>query len=292
MTAQRYNRHGFTLIELSIVLVIIGLIVGGVLVGRDLINAAAGRAQISQIQKYHQAVNTFRAKYGYLPGDMPTPQRNSFGMAVDASFYPGAPNGDGIVGSGEMQTVYGGEYIQFWNDLATAGLVSRPQAYPGWVVSWQVGEATGSAIARYVPPAALGGEQYVYVWGDNIAPSTGAVNQVSSDGGNWFAVSRITTYSSYFGSLGYTSGTMPVNAAYSIDQKADDGLPQAGVIRAGYIGYVSGNGGGNIIYPTNATTGTSATCFDKAGNAGGVANYSTNQNNGSGANCALSFKFQ
>jgi prepilin-type N-terminal cleavage/methylation domain-containing protein len=65
------SKHGFTLIELSIVLVIIGLIVGGILVGRDLISAAAVRAQISQIERYHTAANTFRTKYAYLPGDIP-----------------------------------------------------------------------------------------------------------------------------------------------------------------------------------------------------------------------------
>jgi prepilin-type N-terminal cleavage/methylation domain-containing protein len=47
--AYQNKRCGFTLIELSIVLVIIGLIVGGVLAGQSLINAAAVRAQISQI---------------------------------------------------------------------------------------------------------------------------------------------------------------------------------------------------------------------------------------------------
>ena len=51
-------------------LVIIGLIVGGVLVGQDLIRAAEVRATISQIEKYNTAVNTFRGKYDALPGDI------------------------------------------------------------------------------------------------------------------------------------------------------------------------------------------------------------------------------
>jgi len=48
---KRKSLKGFTLIELSIVLVIIGLIVGGVLVGHDLIRAAGVRATISQVEK-------------------------------------------------------------------------------------------------------------------------------------------------------------------------------------------------------------------------------------------------
>jgi prepilin-type N-terminal cleavage/methylation domain-containing protein len=72
----------FTLIELSIVLVIIGLVVGGVLVGQDLIRAAYLRAQIAQIDQYNQAVNTFYAKYQALPGDMNVPTATQFGFTV------------------------------------------------------------------------------------------------------------------------------------------------------------------------------------------------------------------
>src|SRR5665213_3308988 len=74
----------FTLIELSIVLVIIGLIVGGILVGQDLIKAAEVRAQISQIEKYSSAVNTFRAKFAAIPGDMALITANQFGFSGTA----------------------------------------------------------------------------------------------------------------------------------------------------------------------------------------------------------------
>lgn len=75
---------GFTLIELSIVLVVIGLIVGGVLVGQDLILAAKMRSQASYTEKLNLAILAFRVKYDCLPGDCP-----------DAELYGLGPDGNG-----------------------------------------------------------------------------------------------------------------------------------------------------------------------------------------------------
>ena len=74
------RRDGFTIIELSIVLVIIGLLAGGILLGRDLIEAARIRAQGSQIESYEMAINTFRLKYNMLPGDLTSTQASMLGF--------------------------------------------------------------------------------------------------------------------------------------------------------------------------------------------------------------------
>src|SRR4051812_32032817 len=67
LTAMR--QRGFTLIEMSIVLVIIGLIVGGILKGQELIDSARQKNVMSQIDQIKSGVTTFTDRYKGYPGD-------------------------------------------------------------------------------------------------------------------------------------------------------------------------------------------------------------------------------
>jgi prepilin-type N-terminal cleavage/methylation domain-containing protein len=69
--ALRFSRvqRGFTLVELSIVLVIIGLLIGGVLVAQSMISSAKLQAQIKQFQQLDIAISNFQIRFGSLPGD-------------------------------------------------------------------------------------------------------------------------------------------------------------------------------------------------------------------------------
>ena len=64
-------KKGFTLVELSIVLVIIGLLIGGILVGQSLIESAKINKVVKEFQQYEIAVAQFKLKFKYLPGDHP-----------------------------------------------------------------------------------------------------------------------------------------------------------------------------------------------------------------------------
>jgi prepilin-type N-terminal cleavage/methylation domain-containing protein len=70
-TTEKTNyKSGFTLVELSIVLMIIGLLVSGILVGKDMIRAAELRSITSEKDQFQTAVNLFKNKYLGLPGDL------------------------------------------------------------------------------------------------------------------------------------------------------------------------------------------------------------------------------
>ena len=72
MTKNQKTSHisAFSLVELSIVLVILGLLVGGVLSGQSLIRAAELRSVTTEYSRYTTAISSFRDKYFALPGDM------------------------------------------------------------------------------------------------------------------------------------------------------------------------------------------------------------------------------
>ena len=105
MMAARYRmRSGFTLVELSIVLVIMGLLAAGVLVGRDLIQAAALRSQISEMEYYNVAVQAFRAKMDRCGGLVILSRNTTVEIGVFVLGYLGLRPGPerGPVGEGDL----------------------------------------------------------------------------------------------------------------------------------------------------------------------------------------------
>jgi len=296
---------GFSLVQMSVTMVIIGLIIGGILVGQNLIQAAAVNAQISQINKYQTATHLFETKYGYLPGDIPEPYATQFGFLTRGAFA-GEGDGNGVL-EGNCDNVAGanqpfydgcGETATLWVDLTTANLTDNGISYKG--VNYPnpttpnsiAGSLTLSSVPslfQWLPTAKIGSNNFVYVY---------SLNRL-----NYFAVSTVTK-------LGYTIQSisnpgLTVQQAYTIDSKIDDGLPQSGFVTACYYNsavvanvnvWAAGsnqqgaNGGNNCIATTTATPYATTNCYDN-NNVAGTQTYSTAKN-ANALNCALSFQFQ
>lgn len=213
---KRANNSGFTLIELSIVIVIIGLIVGGVLVGRDLIRAAEIRSQISQIEKYRTSVKTFQLKYNALPGDLTPATATAFGFTTrSGATYHG--DGNGIVQGGCYIAALGCETALFWNDLSFANLIegSFTTATDALVTT-----DANNPVDKFLPKGKLQGN-YVEIEYNAISPLSNVV--VNS---NVFLLIGDTSFNA--GVRSYSNRISPIDAM-AIDTKTDDGKPFTGL---------------------------------------------------------------
>ena len=289
--AARSLREGFTLIELSIVLVIIGLLVGGVLVGRDLIVAAQVRQQISQIEKYNTAVHTFQLKYNCLPGDCKNAA--DFGFPARGP-NPGEGDGDGVLqGIGANGGQEGaGELVMFWVDLSMAGLINEQYntasstVLPGGIIT----PSSTPSVDAFFPKANIGQGNYVYVWSGGIGNGTQwAPASIFNDGKNYFGIQAVG-FVQNGEMLGVNEGlgvSIPVWQAYNIDQKIDDGIPFSGKVTAMLL-----NGGPRYALTTNQYWVDINYCVYQPGYVGTGFYNMAGANNGTAPVCALSFEFQ
>src|SRR5450759_1122978 len=117
---MKRNQSGFTLIEIAIVLVIIGLLLGGVLKGQELINSARVKNLATDFRNLPVLIYGYQDKYKALPGD-----------DINAVSHVGATNngnGDGIInGMWDTPTQTPADETQwFWQDVRLAGLAPGP----------------------------------------------------------------------------------------------------------------------------------------------------------------------
>ena len=249
---RKFNRAaaklGFTLIELSIVLVIIGLIVGGILVGQDLIKAAEIRATVSQMEKYSTAVNTFRSKYNGLPGDI----LNATNFGFESRAITGTGDGDALIeSSASTSATFGGETSCFWDDLSTASLIAE---------SLNASTACGAsqspaALAGSIPIAKIGRGNYLLVG------STGGINY-------WALTGVLSITAGVYAPDDLLSGS----EAFQVDSKVDDGAPTTG----GVIAMNPADGAGIFTTVDTAVTPAAAGVCVVTGN---IYNFTTSAGN-------------
>lgn len=261
---RRHSLHStraFTLIELSIVLVIIGLLVAGIVTGKEMVQSSTRQKQIAEWEQINTAVNAFRLKYNALPGDMPNAN----------SFFAGSSNGGG---NGKIDAptsvaasfAYSGnpwmERCQFWYHLSTAKLIKSE--FPICTANMPVNThsptfLSGIASSEFnwiVTAACVTGGSCA---GTNILPSHYIISQ------NMYNASP-----NFWMVMGNGGAQMPspftVDDLRMFDLKLDDGnglTGKFGAVRS------------NVPFDQQHAGGTSDLCTDAAISDGYKTNYTT-----------------
>lgn len=193
---MKHHQCGFTLVEIAIVLVIIGLLLGGVLKGQELINSAKVKNLAGDFRNIPAFVYAYQDKYRALPGDDRAasdhlgPAASCARVAACTPANPPAGLGNGRIDGPWLGAAQSDESLLFWQHVRLAGLAAGPTV-PG--------------AADYIPRNADGGDIGV----TGTSPVAG-----------WTA--------SFF----ICSAGIQGRYARQIDLMIDDGNTQTGTIRA------------------------------------------------------------
>jgi prepilin-type N-terminal cleavage/methylation domain-containing protein len=215
--------QGFTLVEIAIVLVIIGLLLGGILKGQEMITQAKIKNVIADYSGVSAAYHGYQDRYRAIPGDDPN-AATRWAVAPPAI----AGNGNGVVAgtyNNACPAVVAAatpESCLFWDDLRRAGFVSgNGGQQPFNALTGLIGVQTGDGAAATGPTLL------------NLA------------GGNGFV------------GLIMCSANLPDKIAIAVDTQMDDGSSNLGTVRA--LLQAAPNpaiGAGQVSTPTYAETGT------------------------------------
>jgi prepilin-type N-terminal cleavage/methylation domain-containing protein len=204
MLMRKYSfiteEDGFSLVEMAIVLVIIGLILGGIMKGQELLESARLKSIITQANQYRLAANTFLDRYDALPGDF-----DRASELIDARLKDGNNNGiiEGL-GLSLGKAGFDHEALSFWVHLAAAGLIPKP----GTLAS-----NTNAQFNQGAPSCKMGGGFTIMYQPHEDMP------------GHWFIIGREN------GASG-NNGLLTPQQAMSIARKINNSENNSGSVRA------------------------------------------------------------
>jgi prepilin-type N-terminal cleavage/methylation domain-containing protein len=170
-------QKGFTLVEIAIVLVIIGLLLGGILKGQEMITQAKIKNVIADFSGISAAYHGYQDRYRAIPGDDPNAATRWAGAAISAT---AGEAGNGVVqGKWNSQTV-GDESRLWWDHLRRAGFVAgsltqQPFNASTGLIGVQTGDSAGGA--------ALGGFAGLIICSGNLPDKIAIAADTQMDDG-------------------------------------------------------------------------------------------------------------
>jgi prepilin-type N-terminal cleavage/methylation domain-containing protein len=141
------KQRGFTLIEMSIVLIIVGILTGLFMKSRVMLRDAKLKAVIVETQKVKRAAQSFHQKYGDWPGDLRTAQENISNCNAGNDCYSG--NGDGRIDNTGINEP---ENEQFWKHMYLGGFITNEKMTDRVLPRslWSVRYSKGSAVSPFI----------------------------------------------------------------------------------------------------------------------------------------------
>ena len=167
-----FKNTGFTLVEMAIVLVIIGLILGGVLKGQELVIQARVKSMINDFNQVTAAYYTYFDRYHSFPGD----DKTASNYTESATSCNG--DGDGTL-EGTAYDSTGGENACLWSHLRAAGIVNGAVTsvnLPENAVGGVTGIQDGGAFA-----GSLGDNGDAVICTDNVPPKLASLMDLAID---------------------------------------------------------------------------------------------------------------
>lgn len=219
------SKKAFTLVELSIVIVIIGLIIAAVTAGKSLVKSSRMKGLINEVSQYKQAVLSFKLQYSMLPGDF----KNA------SSFWPGVTNGNGnrkVLPYAALNYVSPSEEYLAMKHLTLANLAPKP------VTNLGAAPQTVGVLGEDVPSssnydAVFYIESDTYLWSGTTLRTASEYRYIPGHENTMLVVGKYS--GKYINGAGFFPVVYPFVSlveTIALDNKIDDGLRLKGDLQA------------------------------------------------------------